>query len=97
MTTVLGRNVLLPLPVLLTVPMAVAQLEKRKMMPVNKGGRAAIELGLIIGLFAVAFPFAIGIYPSVMDIPTSKLEPELQELTDKDGKKYEKLWFQRGC
>ena len=44
------------------------------------------QTGLVAGSIFGALPLAIAIFPQEIEIPTSALEPEFQNLKTKDGK-----------
>jgi len=66
-------------------PAMLYMVEKRNMMPRNFYLRTLLELTFIATELYFAVPFAIGVYPQTSKIKAEKLEPEFQNLIDKNG------------
>jgi len=90
------NRILVSLPVLTLVPAAFSVIKKSKFAKNYPRLVTPIHLVLITSALWMALPCAIALFPQEFPISTSKLEPEFQNLKDKNGKKIETLYFNKG-
>lgn len=93
-STVLSRNLLLPIAPMLLPPLAMAVV--RSMIPLGAVAGAVAETGFVAASIAGALPVAIAVFPQEMRIATSGLEPQFQNLVDAQGKKIEYVVCNKG-
>jgi len=93
--TIASRSVVLPITPMLLPPLAMAGL--RTMLPSLTGVAAvAAEVALVASSIYLALPVAIGVFPQVLEIPTSALEVEFQGLHDSEGRPITHIVCNRG-
>jgi len=91
MQTVLTRNCGLPvLPIIL--PAVILKMSGITSEAALKAG----EVVLVTMAFTVGLPAALAILPQTMEIPVGKLEPEFQNLKDKNGAPITSLFANKG-
>ncbi|KAI8806286.1 Tricarboxylate/iron carrier [Cladochytrium replicatum] len=74
----------------------MTQLERTAWMQRNPRLGIPINLLTIAGSLMAALPCSVALFPQKASASVSKLEPRFQGLVDKDGKKVETLFFNRG-
>lgn len=94
--TVLTRCIVLPIVPLLLPPLAMSYLKTLPSVGRSKGLLVACELGLISLCFGLALPCALAVLPQRMAIPVSSLEPQFQNRTDKEGRKIDTVYANKG-
>jgi len=91
MQTVLTRNCGLPvLPII--IPSVILKMAGIEGTTAGKIG----EVVLVTMAFTVGLPAALAILPQTMEIPVGKLEPEFQNLKDKNGAPITSLFANKG-
>ncbi|KAK8790882.1 hypothetical protein WA158_005513 [Blastocystis sp. Blastoise] len=89
-------RICIPIPVLLIPPFINAGLDKMGWMPKGKTGKMLTELTICTLCLIFALPCAIGVFPQTCRISPSKLEPQFQNLTNKDGKRIDVIVYDKG-
>ncbi|CAI2029809.1 hypothetical protein SEUBUCD646_0H03020 [Saccharomyces eubayanus] len=83
-------------PTMVIPPLLLVRLQRGVLKGKSLGVQTLANLALISVTMFSALPFALGIFPQRQSIHLSKLEPELHDKKDKDGKTIEKVYFNRG-
>mgnify|MGYP002385642197 CR=1 FL=1 len=58
--------------------------------------RLPINASIVTAAFGLALPLAISIFPQTGSLPVSKLEESYHQLVDSNGKKIEKVFYNKG-
>jgi tricarboxylate carrier len=88
---VAATRVILPIPVLLLPPILMRFVTLTARTP-----RMLAELGIISACLGVGLPIAISMFPQKSLVPVKDLEPEFQDLKDKNGNAINTLTFNKG-
>ncbi|XP_059169123.1 sideroflexin-5-like [Physella acuta] len=80
----------LPAPIFIIPPIVMSILEKRKFLIRNPRLHLPINAVVCTLAFGCALPVAIALFPQYSEIHRSKLEPEIQELTQEEVLYYNK-------
>ncbi|KAL3233519.1 Sideroflexin FSF1 [Nakaseomyces bracarensis] len=83
-------------PTMVIPPLLLVKFQKGFLKGKSKGVQTLVNLGLIATTMFAALPFALAVFPQRQAIQVSKLESELQDKKDKNGKQIEKVYFNRG-
>lgn len=84
-------------PVMAIPPLLLVRLQKTRMFKgKSKIFEAAVNIGLIFATSLVALPFALAVFPQRRTIDVASLEPQFQNLKDKDGREIHSVEFNRG-
>ncbi|SCU78398.1 LAMI_0A04500g1_1 [Lachancea mirantina] len=83
-------------PIMVIPPLLLVRLQRGILKGKNLGLQTAANLGLIIGTSFAVLPFALAVFPQYQCIHLSKLEKELADKKDKNGKIIDKVYFNRG-
>ena len=83
-------------PTMVIPPLILVRLQRGVLKGKSLGVQTLANLALISVTMFSALPFALGIFPQRQAIHLNKLEPELHDKKDKDGKPIEKVYFNRG-
>jgi len=92
MKTILSRSLGLPIPVLVVPSVAMAMLPKT----LPKRTLVVAELIAITSSLCFALPATLAIFPQKMELSTTSLEPEFQNLKDTEGNPIEKVYCNKG-
>lgn len=78
-------RIFLPAPILLIPPIIMTFIENKTTF-LKRFPRCNLPLQAVVctGAFAFALPLAISLFPQMSQVPTSKLEPEIQNATTSD-------------
>lgn len=91
--TLWTRAWLLPIP-LLVLPPFVMNVVRRGVK--SKPVLIAAEVAVLLGMLHFALPAAIAVLPPTMELEVTELEPEFQQLTDKNGNRIAKVYANKG-
>lgn len=94
--TILTRCIFLPIVPLILPPVVMNYLKKIPSFARNKPLLVLSELGLISLCFGLALPCALAVLPQRMAIPVSSLEPGFQDRYDKEGRKIDTVYANKG-
>lgn len=83
-------------PIMVIPPLILVRLQKGLLKGKSAGIQTLVNLGLITVTSFAVLPFALGVFPQRQSIKVDKLEKHLQGKADKDGKKIETVFFNRG-
>lgn len=83
-------------PIMVIPPMILLRLQRGFLKNKSVGVVNLCNIGLIFATSLVALPLAIGVFPQRRSISVLKLEDQFHDLKDKEGKRIEKLEFNRG-
>ncbi|EPQ29819.1 uncharacterized protein PFL1_02492 [Pseudozyma flocculosa PF-1] len=91
-----ASRVLTNIPTLILPPLAMAYLQRKRIVPSGGLWARATDLTLIGTSLLVFLPPAIATFPQVATISPSKLEPRFHNIKDDDGKPVDTLEFNKG-
>ncbi|ODV92817.1 hypothetical protein CANCADRAFT_1411 [Tortispora caseinolytica NRRL Y-17796] len=83
-------------PVMVIPPLILVRLQRTLLKGKGPLAVTCANLGLILTTSLVALPFALGVFPQIKTMPTSKLEPEFKDLKRADGSPITRVVFNRG-
>jgi hypothetical protein len=89
-------RLLTPVPVMTLPPLFFFALNKTSLLKKFPRLTVPINLGLIALCLGTGLPVAIALFPQVSTIATSRLEPEFQNLRDKNGVPITQLYYNKG-
>ncbi|CCE89996.1 Fsf1p TDEL_0A06640 [Torulaspora delbrueckii] len=83
-------------PVMVIPPLLLVRLQRSLLKGKSLGVQTAASLGVIACTAFAALPFALALFPQRQAIHLNKLESELKDKKDRDGKPIELVYFNRG-
>ncbi|KAH8555978.1 Tricarboxylate/iron carrier [Umbelopsis sp. PMI_123] len=89
-------RVLTNAPVLVIPPLLMGRLQKTEFLKARPGLTAPINLGLIGLSLMTALPAAIAVFPQRGSLKAENMEEEFRNIRDKDGKKLNTLFYNKG-
>ena len=84
------------IPVLSFPPIILALLNRTKWFRANPRLELPVNLSLITVALFFGVPAAIGLFPDTMEIQSSHLEPQFQQLLDQSNRPISKFYYYRG-
>lgn len=94
--TVTTRSMFLPIFPLLIPPVVMKIVLATGAVAAGGGAAIAIELATITACMSVGLPAALALQPLQMELDVSSLEPEFQNMKDKDGKPIKFVYASKG-
>ncbi|KAI9310533.1 Tricarboxylate/iron carrier [Dichotomocladium elegans] len=89
-------RVLTNAPVLVVPPLVLDRIQETAFLQARPKLFLPINFGLIALTMMTALPAAIAVFPQISSLETSSMEPEFQNLTDRDGKPITRLYYNKG-
>ena len=89
-------RVALPAPILLFPPILMNAWDRTSWAAKYPKIRAPLNVGVITGCLWAALPMAIGLFQQTSELDVNKMEPQFQNLKDSQGKKIDKVYFNKG-
>jgi len=89
-------RIVLPGPILIIPPIVMGLIEKTSLLVKRPALRIPVHAAVVTAAFGMALPLAISVFPQTSSIEVSKLEPALQNLVGPDGKKLERVYYNKG-
>ncbi|AET40609.1 Fsf1p Ecym_6227 [Eremothecium cymbalariae DBVPG len=83
-------------PIMVIPPLIMVRLQKGPLKGKRFAVQSLVQLVVITATAFAALPFALGVFPQYQAINVKKLEPELSEKKDRDGKVIQQVYFNRG-
>ncbi|OZJ03094.1 hypothetical protein BZG36_03917, partial [Bifiguratus adelaidae] len=83
-------------PVMIIPPLILARLQKTRFLQQHPKWTIPVNLGLIGTSMITTLPLAIAVFPQRAEISVDKLEPEFQNLKDKQGHLLTSLLYNKG-
>jgi hypothetical protein len=80
---------ILPLPIFTIPPIAMALLEKLRLIPKGKMLRSIMEVLVLLPCLTAALPLSCAIFPQQGVVSANKLEKQFQDLKGADGQTIE--------
>lgn len=96
-TEVALTRVALPAPILLFPPIIMSLYDRMaRAASINTKFRPIVQVPVITACLWLALPFAIGLFPQESSIDANKLEEKFRNLNDKNGRRIETFYFNKG-
>jgi len=89
-------RILSSFPVMVVPPLVLAQLQKTAWLKARPGMVMPVNLGLIATSLMTSLPMAIAAFPRIVPVGVEWLEEKFKELKDKEGRKVEVLYYNKG-
>lgn len=93
-------RIALPVPILLLPPFILDAAEASRALGSAMRRSTAVRLGVqltVIGTFLqCALPFAVALFPQEASLPAESLEPGFRDLRLSDGRRVDRLYFNKG-
>ncbi|QLG70710.1 hypothetical protein HG535_0A06520 [Zygotorulaspora mrakii] len=83
-------------PVMVIPPLILVRLQRTILKGKSFGVQTLASLAVIAATAFTALPFALALFPQRQGIHLAKLESSIQDKVDKNGKKIEMVYFNRG-
>jgi len=95
-TEVAWTRVALPAPILLFPPLIMSFYDRLSIASNKPKWRPFVQVPVITACLWMALPLAIALFPQQSSIHVEKLEEKFKNMKDKEGKKIERFYFNKG-